>query len=477
MVAREWGTAARICAVGTRALLAAAAVLTGTTYLGEAQTATATFIPYADARPIVERLRASLPADLAAIPEPELETKWSAWVSRLDRDIRARLDRGDEDSAINFLLFGTTFTRLPRALNDSARIGGRERAAEIVRGRIDDLTAALAAPGTNERAIFVRDLVSRHGIDPTTVDGRERARVYFRTLLTRINGEVGEYARTIESARGRAELAARSTLFRTRGLSSDTSIRPDFAVDRALESLRANGTLGRGSVRRIGVIGPGLDFTDKAEGYDFYPQQTTQPFSMIDSVLRLGLARAGGVRLATFDVNPRINAHLDAARQRASAGIGYTLVLPHNREDRWHSGLSAFWKSFGQNVAAAGQDVGAAFSRPEGVDVRAITVRPDVVLSIEPHDLNVVVQRLATAGDGDRFDLIIATNVLVYYSVFEQSLALANIAAMLRPGGVLLSNNVLVELPTTPLHAIGDTTAIYSERPDDRDDIIWYMRR
>jgi len=88
-----------------------------------------------------------------------------------------------------------------------------------------------------------------------------------------------------------------------------------------------------------------------------------------------------------------------------------------------------------------------------------------------------VLERLAPLPDDERFDLIVATNILVYYSLFEQSLALANIAAMLRPGGFLLSNNVLVELPTTPLHAIGDSKVIYSDRPDDSDDIIWYRRQ
>jgi len=44
-------------------------------------------------------------------------------------------------------------------------------------------------------------------------------------------------------------------------------------------------------------------------------------------------------------------------------------------------------------------------------------------------------------------------------------------------GGFLLSNNVLVELPTTPLHAIGHNRAIYSDRPDDSDDIVWYRRQ
>lgn len=460
----------------TRVLLAAAIGIAGITHLGdtrgEAQPVKAT-ISYSEAKPIVERLRASLPADLATVPESQLDAAWNPWVGQLDRRIRARLERGDEDSAINFLLFGTSFTKLPRALNDSAKLGGRERAAAIVRGRIADLANAIASPGSNERLIFVRGLVRRNGIDPDTAAGREQTRVYLRTLMTRINGEVDEYAKTIESARGTAELAARSTLFRTRGLSSDTSIRPDFAIDQALEALMAKGMLTAGSVRRIAVVGPGLDFTDKAEGHDFYPQQTTQPFSVIESALRLGLSRLADLRVATFDLNPRVSNHLERARERARAGMGAVLVLPHDRSDAWHPDLTAFWKSFGHLIA----DGTTAAAAPQGVDVRAVRIRPTVVLAIEPHDLNVVVERLVPSNDTDRLDVIIATNVLVYYSVFEQSLALANLASMLRPGGVLLSNNVLVELPTTPLHAVGHSTTAYSARPDDRDDIIWYVRR
>ena len=462
----------------TKRVLLAAVIAVAITHLGEThgeaqQPAKAAPIRYGDAKPIVERLRANLPADLAAIPESQLDAAWDAWVSQLDRDIRARLDRGDEDSAINFLLFGTSFTKRPRALNDSTRVGGRERAGEIVRGRIADLAAAIASPSSNERLLFVRDLVRRHGIDPDTAAGREQARAYFRSLITRIVGEVDEYAKSIESARGAAELAARSTLFRTRGLSSDTSIRPDFAVDQALEALMARGILAAGSVRRIAVIGPGLDFTDKAEGHDFYPQQTTQPFSVIESALRLGLARVDDLRVATFDLNPRVSGHLERARERARAGMGSVLVLPHDRSDTWRPGLMTFWKSFGRLIG----DATTAAPPPQGVEVRAVRVRPTVVLTIEPHDVNVVVERLVPTEDADKLDVVVVTNVLVYYSVFEQSLALANLASMLRPGGVLLSNNVLVELPTTPLHAVGHSSTSYSARPDDRDDIIWYVRR
>ena len=43
-----------------------------------------------------------------------------------------------------------------------------------------------------------------------------------------------------------------------------------------------------------------------------------------------------------------------------------------------------------------------------------------------------VLQRLDGHAPDALFDVIIATNVLVYYDVFEQSLAVTNIAKMLR---------------------------------------------
>jgi len=437
----------------------------------------ATPISYRDAKPILERLAASLPPELAGKSASELESVWNDWVSRRNREIRARLERGDEDSIVNFLLFGTTFTSLPRALNDGARIGGRQRADEIVRGRTADLIAGIASPSGNERLQFVRDVVARRGIDPTTATGREQAQVYFGDLLARVAGEIDGYAREIQAVRSKPngpEFAVRSSLYRTRGLSSDTSIRPDFAIDRALERLSSMGLVEAASVRRVGVIGPGLDFTDKAEGYDFYPPQTTQPFSVIDSLRRLGVARTNDLRLTTFDLSARVNRHLEAARGRADAGESYVVVLPRDRDGRWRPDLIGFWKNFGSRI---GEDRTLTISPPDGIDLRATRIRPEVVSSLNVRDLNIVVERLAPLADEDRFDLIVATNILVYYSVFEQSLALANVASMLRPGGLLLSNNVLVELPTTPLHAIGDTRAIYSEHPDDTDDIVWYRRQ
>src|SRR5262245_54539109 len=74
--------------------------------------ASSTPIPYVDAKPVLEQLRQRLPADLAAKTPADLESAWPGWVARRNAEIRARLEQGDEDSIINLLLFGTTFTRL-----------------------------------------------------------------------------------------------------------------------------------------------------------------------------------------------------------------------------------------------------------------------------------------------------------------------------------------------------------------------------
>ena len=434
----------------------------------------ARFVTYSEARAILERLAPELAATHGARPASERESGWHEWTVRRDAEIRARLERGDEDSLINLLLFGTSFTRQPRALNDRSTLDGAERAADVVRRRIEDLVSGIAEPGANERLQFARALVTRRGIDPATASGRERTRLYLRALMERASAEIASYGMAIESVRAARgpEMAARSTLFRARGLSSDTSIRSDFAIDRALEALRDRRLLDRTSVHRVAVIGPGLDFTDKAEGYDFYPQQTTQPFALIDSLRRLGLA-AHDLILTTVDLSPRVNSHLQAAQRRAMDGGVYTMALPRERSSRWAPELLRFWKTVGRTIG----DDARATAAPSGVELRAVGVRPDVVRSLRVRDLNVILERLDPLPDGERFDVVIATNVLVYYDVVEQSLALSNIASMLRPGGLLLSNNVLVELPTTPIESIGHTDAVYSDRPDDRDQVVWYQRR
>ena len=101
---------------------------------------------------------------------------------------------------------------------------------------------------------------------------------------------------------------------------------------------------------------------------------------------------------------------------------------------------------------------------------------PEFAAKLEATDVNIVLQRLELA-DGEKFDLVIGTNIFVYYDGFQKSLALTNIARMLRVGGFLLSNQALLEIPSAKLNWTGYSKVRYSNRTSvDGDFIVWYRR-
>jgi hypothetical protein len=425
-------------------------------------------ITYAAARSILEALPpARLPAELQSKAPSELRPDWPAWVSARDRDIRARLAAGDEDSVLNLTLFGTTFTnRAPLTERDIA--AGDRATTDAVRARIEDIIDALISPVGNERLEFARVVAGRQSIDFAAVDARRRLRDWLAAGTARV---IAEYGKQADLVRGQAVSdASRSTLFQDRGLSSDTSIYPGFGVEQSLAVLLTNGLLAAGSVRRVGIVGPGLDFVDKRQGTDFYPVQTIQPFAVVDSMLRLGLAERGQVRVTTFDVSPRINHHLEVARRRAEAGEAYVLNLPRRLDlFPWSRYLVAYWEQLGDRIGTPAAPVAVPRATADLVRMRAIRVRPDVVQAIAPEDLDIVLQRLEPLAAGDLYDLIVATNVLVYYDVFEQSLALANVAAMLRPGGVFLSNQAVEPPGGIPMESLGHVDIPMEDLPASTD--------
>src|SRR4029453_12184693 len=125
-----------------------------------------------------------------------------------------------------------------------------------------------------------------------------------------------------------AELSKRSHLFRDRGISLDTTILSSFGIDRALSDMKERAVLPQKSIARVAIIGPGLDFTDKGFGYDFYPLQTLQPFAVYDSLVRLGLAEPGKIEMTAFDISQEVVEHLRRARERAKKGQHYIGQLP-----------------------------------------------------------------------------------------------------------------------------------------------------
>lgn len=452
----------------------------------------ANYLTYADARRVVEALEEILPAELKGKSKTEIASLWPVWIARRDAEIRARLAQGDEDSLINFLLFGTSFTKqariTPQQVEQIGRGDARARGAgtnqaqslmNTLNTRMDDLIRAASAPGTNERLIFAGQLLSvQKGFRLNTAEGRDRAKDYLRAGLVRVLGEGVGYVSMLEAARLQGdrseEFAERSRLYRTRGLSSDTSLLPNFAIEESLKAIRERGLLAPAGVRRVAIIGPGLDFTDKQEGYDFYPQQTIQPFAVLDTLLRLGLSKADSVQLTTFDLSPRVNAHLERAAQSGRRGRSYTLQLPRETAARWKPEAVAYWERFGDQVGSPVAPIAVPATAGE-LKIRALNIRPDIVSRITPVDTNIVLQR-PEISEPEKFDLIVATNIFVYYDIFDQSLAMLNVEQMLRPGGMLLTNNALLELPFSRVKSAGYLTTVYSERADDGDHIVWYRR-
>ena len=446
-----------------------------TTLLTAPLVGTVVYTSYSDVRAVLTALSEIVPAELKQQDQTTLARAWDAWAAHQDREIRARLERGDEDTIVNWLLFGTSFTSRPRAAFESSATDAAEL-LQLVAARTQDLTIALQTPGTDERRLFARQLLERKGYRFATVADRAQVSQQLLAEVARVAREQAVYARDLGDIRRLEDVteqfAARSRLFRARGLSLDTSILPSLAIERSLGELRARGLVAANSVREVAVIGPGLDFSDKGSGYDFYPEQTLQPFTLMDSLVRLGLTdRTNPAHVTTLDLSPRVNDHLTRARQRASRRLPYVIRLPIDASLSWKPEVMAYWNSALDRIGT----VLPTPNRPavgKDVRVRAISIPPRVVLQIQPEDVDVVVQRLI----GRRFDLMIATNVFVYYDLLDQVLAFSNVEAMLQPGGLLLSNNSLLELPASRLRSAGYLTVQYSDRPDDGDHVVWYRR-
>jgi hypothetical protein len=448
-----------------------------------AAVAPARFIHVQEARALLTELAGQLPSGLAGLTPAQLEKVWPDWIERHDREIRERLAQGDEDTIVNWMLFGTSFTTRPRAVLgavETGAAGDRElvlrRTIELISARIDDLLQALAAPGNDERRLFARALLERKGLRFSTSADREAARDYLRAAVIRVADEQDQIEQELGATAGSdpiREFALRSRLFRTRGLSLDTSLLPNYSVDQALTAMKTRGALKPLTVRRVAIVGPGLDFADKDVGFDFYPQQTLQPFAVLDSLTRLGLASsAGDPEIVLLDISPRVVDHVTQARARAAKNVGYTLNLPLPASTPWQPEVRTYWQTFGDRI---GGPVPARTSKAIAAlaELRAVRARPSAVQRMSMLDVNIVTERL----DGQAFDLVIATNVFIYYDLFEQALAMSNVEAMLKTGGFLLANFSAPDLKSLTIRPIETTTTLYARTATEniRDFIVWYQ--
>jgi hypothetical protein len=430
------------------------------------------YLPFDEVRDLI--------GDMANAGAPDLPAgdirdaaSWNNWIQTRDRGIRSRIDRGIEDSISNLILFGTSYSQLPPISTSADAEDQSGQLTPATLARVHALAQAMLRPGENERVRFARDFLVRLN------RAGNSAETYLAENLRRLIQNERDYEKKQRAASQSGDpdtlFMTRATIYKERGLSFDTSLEPDFALDAMLKQLVQKRLVTRNSVRRIAVIGPGLDFADKRIGLDFYPIQTIQPFAIMESVLRLGLGQEEKVRVVACDLNPSVLAHIQRLATWGQAGVSYVVQLPNDSRNEWPRELVSYWQHFGERLGTPTRPLGPP-GYFKGVKVRAVAIRSQFAEDVSGQDLNIVAQQL-DVPPGDGFDLVIATNVFVYYNFFEQALAMQNISRMMNPGGIFLANQVLSNQHPESLKLIDQCSVSFNAEGLFGDNVVAYQQR
>lgn len=384
---------------------------------------------------------------------------FSDYLARLHRVHAQRVREGDLDHLVFYLLQSAHFTRQPPiepALSARALVEGlppgerdtylqtggadRSRVPAPVRTRARDLVRALDSRDRDPRIVYFRQLAAA-----ALPRGGEREAALVREYLRAMRFV---YQKEFVAQRAPDAAGAVASLYRSRGLSTDTAIEAGYLVHLGLGVLKSLEPGRR--VRRVLIIGPGLDLAPRTSFLDASPPESYQPWAVIDALVGLGLARLDDLEVVGADINPRVVDHLRRERAappslRLASGLQQTPQLSLERDYR------EYFASLGNAISASREPVADVNGRL----TKVVRVLPAAAQVLTATPLDIVTQRL----EGSRFDLVIATNILPYFDDAELALAVSNIAAMLSPGGILLHNE-----PRPALRALASAAGMTLEQ-------------
>jgi hypothetical protein len=423
----------RICPVSLAFAISCAAVASSPPAIAAVQRGVrATRITWDDTAPLRARLEAH---GLTA-------SSFAPYLEGIRQANARRVREGDLDHLVHYLLQSTRITAAPpiepalsaRTLVES--LAPLRRAAFLRRDeradpplpknvalRIDALLRAVADPRADARLVYFGAL-----LDAAFPDPRARAAgiaaEYLRVMAF-------DYQKEFVAQQDASPAAAVADLYRRRGLSTDTAVEAGYVVHLGLGVLKGLEPTRR--LRRVLIVGPGLDLAPRTALDERAAPESYQPWAVIDAVVALGLADRGELDVVAADINPRVVGHLRRAREHppllrvASSlheGRGLTLAPDYvDYVDRFGTALSELPPGPARSLGDGGRGKTVSVAAPAARVLRAVP-------------LDIVTERLA----GERFDLIIATNILPYFDDPQLALALSNITAMLLPGGAFLHN-------------------------------------
>jgi hypothetical protein len=208
--------------------------------------------------------------------------QWDSWIRQRDYEIRSSIDRCLEDSVSMLILFGTSFTTLPPVTSPTGAVTAAGDLTRPARARMDAFIAGLDQID-DERFRSVLQFLRRKQI------AQDELRAYFGGNLKRAALERARIPHTHSTSIGAT------------------------AVEQTLRVLISTGKA-PARIRRIGVIGPGLD--------PEYDPDTDNQFASLDAALSSGLAKSGSAELVVLDINPWVLSHVRAVASKVGGRLG-----------------------------------------------------------------------------------------------------------------------------------------------------------
>ena len=412
-------------------VLAAASIAMGTLAIAGTQARShARRISWADTAPLHVRLET---AGITA-------STFASYAERAHQDNARRIRQGDFDHLIFYALQSAHFTPLPPlepALSAKALVEALEPGKRDAFLKTGDTSAARVPDPVRSRVAALLRAVESSDPDPRLAYFRELVNGAFPVRRVREAAVLHEYLRVMRFVYEKEFVAQRSArgadavieLYRTRGLSTDTAVESGYLVYLGLGIIKSLTPERR--IRRVLVIGPGLDIAPRTALLEVGPPESYQPWAIIDALLALELSRAADLEVVAADINPRVVAHLRRARAEPP-----TLILVSELAETGGVRLSEDFGEYFARLGSAVGDVGISAPSDGGHRRKDVRVHSSVARVLRAEPLDIVTERLDEAP----FDVIIATNIFPYFDDVALMLAMSNIAGMLAPGGIFLHN-------------------------------------
>jgi SAM-dependent methyltransferase len=321
------------------------------------------------------------------------EREFPEFVRSIESDAAEREQNGEREHLVFFVLQSAAFTNLPR-IEPAESARQWKLLGEIPLTFRQRVEAFLKSPPRGERMQYLRSILPRK--DP---------------------GEFlfGEYRRTMASLYQK-EFEQAPDFYRKRGHSTDTDVAANYAVWSALRVMRALHPSLR--LERVLVLGPGLDFAPRTGFDESHEPQSYQPFAVADALVSLDLAKLPSIHC--LDLNARVVRFFSDFRLRPRPQL--------------HLSTTAGDPEYLRYFEALGQSIGTVHAK--GL-TKSIVLRPQIVGQVTASLGNIVTE----TPDG-QYDLVIATNVLIYCKDLDLLLAMSNISRALKPGGYFVSNEI-----------------------------------